>query len=61
MVEFGSLSVLSTSPVVQDFEPSTVGFVLVCPSHLSNEENPGWLGCIGDYTTQLYRDSNKQL
>ena len=23
--------------------------------HMSNEENPGWLGYIGDYTTQLYR------
>ena len=22
----------------------------------SNEKNPGWLGYIGDYTTQLYRD-----
>ena len=23
---------------------------------LSNEKNLGWLGYIGDYTTQLYRD-----
>ena len=23
---------------------------------VSNEKNPGWLGYIGDYTTQLYRD-----
>ena len=29
--------------------------------HLSNEKNPGWLGYIGDYTTQLYRDYNKPL
>ena len=30
-------------------------------SHLSNETNPGCgcLGCIGDYTTQLYGDYNK--
>ncbi len=30
-------------------------------SQLSNEKNPGWLGYIGDYTTQLYRDYNKPL
>ena len=24
-------------------------------------KNPGWLGYIGDYTTQLYRDYNKPL
>ena len=29
--------------------------------HLSQEKNPGWLGYIGDYTTQLYRDYNKPL
>ena len=23
---------------------------------VSSDQNPGWLGCIGDYTTQLYRD-----
>ena len=28
---------------------------------LSNEKNPGWLGSIGDYTTQLYRDYKKPL
>ena len=30
-------------------------------SQLSNEKNPGWLGYIGDHTTQLYysRDYNK--
>ena len=26
---------------------------------VSNEKNPGWLGYIGDYTTQLYRDYDK--
>jgi len=31
-----------------------------CPSfQLSNEKNPGCLGYIGDYTTQLYRDYYK--
>ena len=30
-------------------------------NHLSHEKNPGWLGYIGDYTTQLYRDYNKLL
>ena len=30
-------------------------------TQVSNEQNPGCLGCIGDYTTQLYRDFNKPL
>ena len=30
-------------------------------NQLSNEKNLGWLGYIGDYTTQLYRDYNKPL
>ena len=25
------------------------------------EKNTGWLGYIGDYTTQLYRDYNEPL
>ena len=29
--------------------------------HLSNEKHPGWLGYIGEYTTQLYREYNKPL
>ena len=29
--------------------------------HMSNEKNPGWLGYIGDETTQLYRGYNKPL
>jgi len=29
--------------------------------HLSHEKYPGWLGYIGHYTTQLYRDYNKPL
>ncbi len=29
--------------------------------HMSNEKNPGWLGYMGDYTTQLYKDYNKPL
>ena len=24
-------------------------------------KNPGWLGYVGDYTTQLYRDYNKHI
>ena len=28
-------------------------------SQLSNEKNPGWLGYIRDYTTQLDRDYNE--
>ena len=30
-------------------------------SQMSNEKSPGWLGYVGDYTTQLYRDYNKPL
>ena len=26
---------------------------------MSHEKNPGYLGCIGDYTTQLYTDYKK--
>ena len=30
--------------------------------HLRHEKRaPGWLGCIGDYTTQLYGDYDKPL
>ena len=29
--------------------------------HLSNEKNPGCLGYIRDYTTQVYRDYDKPL
>ena len=28
---------------------------------VSNEKSLGWLGYIGDYTTQLYSDYNKPL
>ena len=31
------------------------------PRHLIHEKYPGLLDCIGDYTTQLYRDYNKRL
>ena len=33
-----------------------VFFCSLC--HVSHETKPGWLGYIGDYTTQLYRDNN---
>ena len=29
--------------------------------NLSNEKKPGWLGCIVDYTTQLFREYSKPL
>ena len=29
--------------------------------YMSNEKNAGWLGYVGDYTTQVYRDYNKPL
>ena len=28
---------------------------------MSHEKKPGWLGYIGDYTTQLHRDYNEPL
>ena len=28
---------------------------------LSREKKPGWLGYVGDYTAQLYRDYNKRV
>ena len=34
---------------------------LVLLLQLSHEKNPGWLGYIGDYTTQLYGDYSKPL
>ena len=37
--------------------PSTGGSFL----DQTSEKIPGWLGYIGDYTTQLYRDYNKPL
>ena len=47
------------------------GHEMNLPSHIisrgafspqvSNEKNPGCLGYIGDYTTQLYRDFSKPL
>ena len=30
-------------------------------TQVSHEKNPGWLGRIRDYTTQLYRDYHKPL
>ena len=41
--------------------PEKQGAVYFCCCQMSNEKNPGWLGYIGDYTTQLYRDYNKPL
>ena len=30
-------------------------------AHMSSDQNSGWLGYIGEYTTQLYRDFSKPL
>ena len=30
-------------------------------TYMSNEKSTGWLGYIGDYTTQLYRDFKNPL
>ena len=37
------------SDLMWEMNVTTVGY------HVSNEKNLGWLGYIGDYTTQLYR------
>ena len=37
------------------------GIIISNQNHMSNEKNLGWLGHIGDYTTQLYRAYNKPL
>ena len=34
---------------------------VIRPKDMSNEKNPGCLGYIGDYTTQLYGDCDKPL
>ena len=42
-------------------DPVLPGLDVCCirdQTHLSNDKNLGWLGYIGDYTTQLYRDYN---
>ena len=33
----------------------------ICFAHMSSDQNSGWLGYIGEYTTQLYRDFSKPL
>ena len=39
--------------------PKNEGLVqMIFLKQVSHEINPGWLGHIGDYTTQLYGDSN---
>ena len=43
------------------FQDLVLGNKMRRQSKLSHEKNPGCLGYIGDYTTQLYRDYNKPL
>ena len=44
------------------FPMTNVGLYLkIFKTNMSHEKNPGWLGYIRDYTTQLYRDYNKPL
>ncbi len=43
-------------------DPCKMSWYIFCLKiKLSNEKNPAWLGKIGDYTTQLYRDYDKPL
>ena len=40
-------------------QPSSFRAMFCFGSERSHEKNPGLLGCIGDYTTQLYGDYSK--
>ena len=45
-----------------NFTDDVLHFInLISNSQVSNEKTPGWLGYVGDYTIQLYRDYNKPL
>ena len=55
------LADVCTNLPFRKFPPTWMCRKLGGSSHLSHEKNPGWLGYIGDYTTQLYRDYNKPL
>ena len=43
------------------FRGSKLVFKSVNGQHLSDEKNPGWLGYVGDYTTQFYREYDKHF
>ena len=49
------------SPLVGHREGSPPWLSSVRMKKMSNEKNPGWLGYIGDYTTQLCGDSNMPI
>ena len=52
---------LARQEIQRNGEMENVGFAKKAPKiHVSNEKNPGCLGYIGDYTTQLYRDYKKK-
>ena len=47
--------------VARNVLPSNVAGLFNIQKHLSNEQNPGWLGYVGDYATQLYGEYDKPL
>ena len=53
----------ATPPISSRPEKGTINhwFSLIRFWNMSSVQNPGWLGYIRDYTTQLYRDYNKPL
>ena len=53
----GSEVMSSTGYTVRDFK--VIKKVPISTRHNLYEQKPGWLGSIGDYTTQVYRDYNK--
>ena len=63
-VTWNICQVISSGPTLEVFlgwcKDESADHIFI-KSHGSSEKNPGWLGYIGDYITQLYRDYNKPL
>ena len=63
VVSMGWFQIFTWKIVVSPFPTINQMFFRVPGTYKTIEQwkNPGWLGYIGDYTTQLYRDYNKPL
>ena len=58
---FWSLLMVQVHPIPKHLWSNLVNNGINYQPQLSHEKNPGCLGDIGDYTTQLYGDYNKPL
>ena len=59
---FGLISTDPTEEKTEDFGLNMMGYLVGIENmYVSNEKKPGWLGFIGDFTTQLYKDYNNPL